>query len=370
MKPKVLFILHLPPPVTGAGMVGKYIKENENLNLKYDADFINLTTAFSLNSIGKGSLKKYITIIIVFFRILKALLSKKYDLCYMTLTAKGAGFYKDVLIVTLLKIFRKKIVYHFHNKGVKTRAHKKVDNFLYKFTFKNTKSILLAKSLYQDIEDFVSKEDVLYCPNGIPDIDIPIITNNKKKIESDTCKLLFLSNMMEEKGVYILLEACKLLDQKNMTYECHFVGDWLDITLEKFDKKCLDLGLKSNIIAHGKKYGKEKIDAYLSSDFFILPTYNDCFSLVLLEAMQAKLPVISTYTGGIPDIIVNNETGFLIENKNAGILAKKIEELILAPEVRKKMAQLGRKRYEELFTLEAFNAKFLSTINKCIHTDY
>ena len=57
-KSKILFILHLPPPVHGAAMVGKYIHDSELINSELDCSYINLTTASSLEDIGKVGLRK------------------------------------------------------------------------------------------------------------------------------------------------------------------------------------------------------------------------------------------------------------------------------------------------------------------------
>ena len=69
----------------------------------------------------------------------------------------------------------------------------------------------------------------------------------------------------------------------------------------------------------GRKYEKEKEETFAKADIFAFPTYynNECFPLVLLEAMQHSLPVVSTFEGGIPDIVDEGEAGFLVAQKNA-----------------------------------------------------
>lgn len=62
MKPKILFILHLPPPIHGAAMMGKYIQESELVNSSFDCFCINLATAGSLSDIGHISLKKAVEV--------------------------------------------------------------------------------------------------------------------------------------------------------------------------------------------------------------------------------------------------------------------------------------------------------------------
>lgn len=91
MKKKVLFILHLPPPINGAAVVGSLIQESGVINTNFEADYINLATSFSLDHIGKGGVKKIGATLGIIKKVVGALRHKEYDLCYMTLTAKGAG---------------------------------------------------------------------------------------------------------------------------------------------------------------------------------------------------------------------------------------------------------------------------------------
>lgn len=362
-KKKILFILHIPPPINGAAVMGKYVKNCVSINQKYDADYINLTSSFTLDKIGKGSYNKIRVVFQILQKTIKALYHKPYDLCYVSLTAKGIGFYKDVIIICVLKLFRKKIIYHFHNKGVKDFSKKKINRILYSFVFKNTKSVLLSPRLYQDIENYVDKKNVYYCPNGIETLASLKSTNLDRNTEQKTCQFLFLSNMMKEKGVIELLSACQLLMLKGLKFECHFIGAWSDVSEECFYRTVQNLGISEFIFAHGKKYGQEKIEYFKNADVFVFPTFyhNETFGLVILEAMQAGLPVISTMEGGIPDVVLDGVTGILVEQKNATMLAEKMELLINSPDIRIKMGNAGKERFQHYFQLKTFE-KCLSNL--------
>ncbi len=350
-------------------MVGDFIQKSLIVNTTYDADYINLTTSFALNDIGKGGIGKLKALLSIQNKVVKALLNKHYDLCYMTLTAKGAGFYKDFLVVLLLKLFRKKIVYHFHNKGVLENSRKWYNRVLYKMAFYNTDSILLAPNLYQDIERYVKKDRVHFCPNGIPDIQkkptAPIVNMNG----SGVCRILFLSNMMEEKGVLELLRACQLLKIKGKTFECHFIGAWSDISENRFKSLVRQYDIHDLVYVHGKKYNDEKIPFFQNADIFVFPTYyhNECFPLVLLEAMQYQLPIISTREGAISEMVVDGITGVLVQQKNTKELAEQMEVLIDNPEVRRGMGSAGRQRYKSLYTLDVFENKLISILKKVLN---
>lgn len=357
MKPSILFILHLPPPIHGAAVVGKMIRDSEPINDAFQSDYINLTTSQNLGDIGSTNLKKVTVLFNLFYQIFIHLLRRKTDLCYITLNAKGSGFYKDFLAVLLVKLFRKKIVFHFHNKGVRNYSHRIIDRILYKICFRNTKSILMSPLLYHDISEFVKEEDVFYCPNGIPDL----FANEKpRKIKNDNiCNFLFISNMMVQKGVPTLLEACRILKDKGLKFKCDFVGAWSDFTETMFRDMVKSNHLKEHVFAHGKKYGKDKLAYLKNADAFVFPTYNDTFGLVLLEAMQAGLPIIATYEGGIPDVISENESGFLVAKKDAIALSNKMEVFIKNPVLSVQMGNAGRKRFMHNFTSDNFEKTML-----------
>ncbi|SRX75906.1 glycosyltransferase family 4 protein [Aequorivita antarctica] len=364
MKKKVLFILHLPPPVHGSSMVGKYIMDSSIINTSITSEYINLGTSKSLDEIGKNPLQKIGLYLKIVFQTLKQLMVFKPDLVYIALTAKGKAFYKDAFIAVLAKLFGRKIVYHLHNRSMVERQEKWLDVMLCKMLFKNTDVILLSKYLYPEIQKYVPQSRVHFCPNGIPEFSSTIIAREKE--DSQEVQILFLSNLMKAKGVFVLLEACKILKEKQLPFHCTFIGGESDITSEMFQKKVTELGLSEKIHYAGKKYGAEKEWAFSEADIFAFPTLNETFGLVNLEAMQFSLPVVSTLEGGIPDIILEGKTGFLVEKDDAQAFAEKLEMLIVDPVLRLKMGREGRKRYEENFTLEAFENCFTTILNELI----
>lgn len=351
---KVLFIMHMPPPVHGAAMMGKYIHESRVINEAFDCRYFNLTLAKNLQDIGKGGIRKLLDFIRQLGKIRKEVRSFQPDLCYVTPNAKGGAFYKDFVVVMMLKAMGQKVVVHYHNKGVATRQDKVLDNWLYQHFFKKLKVILLAKPLYQDICNYVNEKDVYFCPNGIPVQQVL-----PARINHGGFNILFLSNMMEEKGVWDLVEACRILKEKGKKFHCHFVGKWSDISEDEFQQKIQLLNLENCISACGARYGSDKEEFFNEADVFVFPTYynNECFPLVLLEAMEHELPCISTLEGGIASIIDEGRTGYVVERKNPQALAEKIERLMEQPALCKAMGIAGKEKLNREFTLDKFECK-------------
>lgn len=366
-KPRILFIMHMPPPIHGASMVGEYIKQNKIINQTFKCRYINLSTSHTIDEIGKNPFKKVFRFFFMFLRLMKNLVIFKPHLVYFSLSTKSFGFYKDAFLVIVSKMFGKKVVYHLHNKGVATRQHKTFDNFLYKKAFKNAEVILLSPHLYPDIQKYVPENKVHYCPNGIPDLNNNQKAKNKKQTERT--EILFLSNLIESKGVFVLLEACKILQQKGFSFHSTFVGGEGDLTTQQFQEKVKELGLEEHVVYVGKKFGNEKAEIFSNADIFVHPTFEDCFPLVLLEAMQYALPTVSTFEGGIPDIIEEDKTGFLIPQKDEKALAEKLELLISNPELRNKLGKAGREKYENEFTINLFEQRLKDILSEIINTN-
>jgi glycosyltransferase involved in cell wall biosynthesis len=180
--------------------------------------------------------------------------------------------------------------------------------------------------------------------------------------------ILFLSNMMEAKGVWTLFDACRLLKQRGMTFLCHYIGKWSDITESAFMEAVHERHLDDVINYEGAVYGSGKDEFWKMADVFVLPTHyhNECFPLVLLEAMQHHVACIATNEGGIPEIVDDHKTGFVVEKKDAKQLADKIQYLMNNPNVCKQMGEVGYQKYKEKYTLEKFEYRMCDILKDAL----
>ena len=363
MKPTILFILHMPPPVHGASMMGKYIHDSKVVNEAFDCHFINLTTAKDLADIGKMGLRKLIQFVQLLKHIRNEVKQLKPQLVYVTPNACGGAFYKDFVVIQLLKVMGCNIVAHYHNKGVATRQERIPDKWMYRHFFKDIKVILLAEPLYKDMQRFVERNQVLLCPNGIPESS----SANNSVQKEELPHIFFLSNLLIDKGVLTLLDACRMLKEQGYVFQCDFVGgETADMNAESFKQECIKRGIKDCVTYHGKKYGDEKLFFFRKADIFVLPTFNECFPLVLLEAMEQGLPCISSAVGGTPEIVDEGKTGFLVPCRDAVPLAERISILLKDKALRKRLGETGRIKFEKEYTLQRFEENIKRCLELCL----
>lgn len=348
---KVLFVVPLPPPVHGSTVMCQYIKDSKLINGQFDCDYVNLSASRSTTEVHKFQLIKIWRVISILLQIFWRLVTRKYDLCYVALAFHGS-LLKDAPVVLLCKLFRRRVVIHLHGKGASEDAKNGFYHWLLMKTFKNTKVILLSWLLYPDVEEFVKKADVMICPNGIP-----VVEHKTRTRENVVPRMLFLSNLIESKGVIILLDALKILKDKGYSFICDFVGgETAEIDAARFQKEVEERGLNELAIYSGRKYGEEKENSFAQSDIFVLPTMNDCFPLVLLEAMSEAKPIVTTAIGGIPDIVEDGKTGLISESGDVNTLVDKLESLLKNKELVSQYGKEGHAKFHKFFTKDAFES--------------
>ena len=358
----------MPPPVHGAAMMGQYVHDSKLINEKFECHYINPSLSTSVANVGKVSIGKIVFMVKNIINIIRKVRNIKPVLCYYTPTADGWGIYRDLIVLSLLKWQKQKIVLHMHNKGVRNFSNKHhFARWAYRRIFKNTHVILLAKELYPDIQEYVIEKNIYYCPNGMPQTNLD---GYERTSVHTPYTFLFLSNMIETKGVVEVLKACSILKSKGVKYVCNFVGKRSTVSKERFEGLIKELCVESYVNYLGAKYNEDKISELRNADSLVFPTYypGECFPLVLIEAMEYGLPCISTFEGGIPSLIDDGETGFLVQSKDTEALADKMLWLIEHQEEVLLMGKKGRNRFLENFTLDIFEHRMVDILSTVIKT--
>lgn len=187
------------------------------------------------------------------------------------------------------------------------------------------------------------------------------------KPEKNNPHILFLSNLIESKGVLVLLDALRILNDKGYSFVCDLVGgETAEITSERVHRELEARNIAKVCIYHGRKVGSEKVPFFEQADIFVFPTYyeNECFPLVILEAMSYSVPVISTDEGAIKDIIDEDETGLIAQKRNSANLADKIAILLDNSDLRQRIGKAGNQKFKQQFTIEAFEQRLYGLLKK------
>lgn len=126
--------------------------------------------------------------------------------------------------------------------------------------------------------------------------------------------------------------------------------------LEEFAR---NRGLSQRVIFKGVVSDEELIELYRGCDVFLMPSSQEGFGIVFLEAMAFKKPVIGGNHGGTPEVILDNETGFLVDHGDVDALADRIATLLENPELCRRMGEAGRRRVEENYSFEPLRKRLM-----------
>lgn len=348
-RSRVLFIAQLPPPVHGQAAISKIIVESPLIKEKLTTNVFPLRFARTMQDIGTMSLGKIIKMVRAAFGLNAAIRRFKPEIIYFTLSPKGLSFYRDVLYVWIMKRYHARIVYHLHVKGIQEEVKKsRIKKMLYKWVFKNTFVITLSRTIAGDLDDVYIGEPFVV-NNGI--IPAPIDQRSPHRdVRSGKPVILYLSSLTRAKGIFVLLQALTLLKKNDLDFFARIVGMPSDVSVEEIERFLDKNDLADSVKIEGPKYDDEKHEVLESADIFVHPTLNDAFPLVILEAMQFGLPVVSTFEGSIPEIVDDGITGMLLPRNDANELMKRIARLLLEPETRAEMGKAGRAKFLSRYT--------------------
>jgi len=365
----ILFLVKLPPPVNGATLMNKSVVESGLLSSKYRLSVLDHGLANSMSDFGTFRLRKFYTILRVYIVFVTRMIVRRPDCVYITIAPGGVAFIKDSILVAISRLFNTPTILHIHGRGIERRSqNSKIYRAYYRAISRQCYFVCLSDSLAKDIQ-YVHDNKPRIIPNGIRSSKTSIAT--KCLQHGEKIELLYLSNYHPMKGVIEFIKSVGKLCQVVNTsiVNAHIVGDETRfLRSADLNKLIDDMGLRKIIHVHGPLYGKEKFKLMSNSDIFVFPTKyeNEAFPLVILEAMEAGMMVVSTDVGGIPDIVLHGKTGFIVKPNDVDTLVQHLEYLVENISILRKMKEASRLRYEKYYTYDVFEQNMANLFKEVV----
>lgn len=324
MSQKILFFGPCPNPVTGQSLAFKEVVINYPGQL-----LLCNTTRFGNNRI--------LNTIYCYLRLPLLFLFQDFKKIYFTCSRSKLGFLKDLPLLFLGKLTKKKIVNHLHGDDFQDFQNNSGTFFkaLIKLAYKhvNTSIVLLPKMQKQFSSYDNMKVEVI--PNCYA-IDMEKVDVNHELKKN---QLLYLSNIMKSKGILILLDALPEILRKNEHLKVKIAGlpmsDHLSTTRDIEKKFYANYGKLKHLFPNqiyylGLVQGNAKINLLIESSIFVLPTFypTEAFPLSIIEAMRCGNAIITTKHNYLGDII-KEDNGILVAPNSVGALRSGIEKLLL-----------------------------------------
>ena len=364
-KPKVFILGKLPPPYFGPAVATQIIIHSK-LNDIFELIHIDTALNKQMNSVGSFAWWKpfkgfflYVSYFTKLFRFRPALILIPHG-------QTTAAFLKDSVYIILGRLMGGRILLQLRGSNWRNWL-KGVGKLTRWYVAKNLKLasgviILSEKFRYLFSESF-SENRIFIVPNG-GNFKFP----SRQSEEVKNSEVLFFSNLMTTKGVEDVLQAAEIIKRRNRE-EIHFrfAGAW---SSEEFKKACIDFVVSNSINAEffPPASGDRKIELFASSGIFVFPPrIPEGHPWVIVEALAAGLPIISTDQGAISESVIEGKNGFIVETNSPEQIADKIIFLINNPEILQRMALESRKHYLNNFTEEKMIDRLTTVFNTILN---
>lgn len=362
---KVLLLGYRPPPYFGPSVTYQALMRSA-FPQQLDVTFIDLTVVESLEELETLHWHKIWKSLRFLGQELWCLLTQRFDFVCAPVSVNRNAFLKDAFLLWLARLFRVPTVLYAHGNNLPDFfvlsppwLRRIMDR-----TFRRAAGVIvLGERLRFNFDSWLPPERVFVVPTGIEPSPAP---PSAQRVPGG-CTVLYLGNMVREKGFFVLLEAANIIARQRRDIRFVFGGAWRRADEERAAREfAADNGISDLVEFLGPVVGEAKTRSLANADLLAFPTfyYYETMGLVLLEAMQAGLSVVTTRRASIPEIIQDGINGLLVEEQNAADLAAKILRLADDPALRKRMGQANRERFQNYYTHEQYGQRMAEVFTK------
>jgi len=346
----------LPPPYSGTTVSYKLLVDELSRSDLFSLVYIGNTQA---NHDGSLLLKSVKSVSVIIAAVIN-MRSCKY------LIINGSNL-RAIFLVTLLfpfsLLFRVSLVARIFGGSF----HKYLENrvllsAVVRFLLRRTLFLLETKEMMRSIKLRYPTSFLDYFPNSRPK---PILTKNvinQRSNKSDMIRIVMMAEVREEKGIYTLIEAAKML-QKELSSQAFSIDVYGQLIGEFVHLNMNDLIDTQSCVRYCGLIKSDDVPTVLSSyDIFCMPTHykGEGYSGAIIEALHAGLAIITTKWNSMEEMI-DESCGILVSPKNPLALKTALKELILNDELRKKLSQ-GSIERSVLFDSGFIHSSYLSSI--------
>ncbi|MDQ0428876.1 glycosyltransferase involved in cell wall biosynthesis [Planomicrobium stackebrandtii] len=363
-KGNLIFVGPLPPPILGESIALQSLYKSEKLHQRYKVKKINLSRkdfehpgALSFDKVWTDSFA------ILYSGLLS--LAMKNPILYISISQTKMGLLRDCMMIQACKLLgRGKVVTHLHGNnlgGTIDAVSGTTQKFIVNSLKKIDVGIVLGGKLSPNYRGHVKRIEVV--SNGIPAdfiLKSEVGLGNKKGAIS----LLYLSNLMFEKGYVELIKATTALIKEGHNLRLDLVGGIQNESeFQEVRQYIAANEMDHRIQYHGLKQGDEKKRFFLESDMMALPTKYKVEGqpMSIIEGMAAGLPIISSDRGIIAELI--KDCGVIIEPTVEGVKAA-IKDLVVDDAERMRLGRMSRETFEEFYTEDKYTDALIAIFDE------
>jgi glycosyltransferase involved in cell wall biosynthesis len=355
-KLRVVVVGQTPPPFGGQAIaIESFVKGT------YDQlDVVHVRMGFSsdMGEVGRFRVGKLFHLVGLVVRILWARATTKAEVLYYPPAGPDlVPVMRDIAVLLSTRWAFRRTVFHFHAGGlaeIYPRLPRMVQAAFRRAYFAPDLAIT-PSSVGTDDAPFVHAKCHAVVANGVP--ELPADVPPKSASPSSRPVVLFVGVLRESKGVLDVVRAVAAVKERGLACQLQLMGQFSSREFEtQLSEEIRALGLEDDVTLLGVLTGIAKDEAFSSADIFCYPTRfeSETFGIVVVEAMRSALPVVVTAWRGVPSLVQDGKSGFVVPTHDVQALADQLALLIVDPDLRARMGSHGRQLFLERFTEETY----------------
>ena len=301
--------------------------------------------AFEYLGTGVGSSKLGKSLAFTRALIRYAMIMQSYDIIHLHISARGSYKRKSIMARMAHKA-GKYVILHDHDGEFKKAFEEGGDSYRrdVRKTFSIADRVVVLSEEWRD-----------YFSENVCDLKKIIVVHNGVKVPDQPCSpcsrqdVLFLGRLDARKSPDVLLRASKQVLKRFPETKIVFGGDGV---IEKYELLAEELGIADSCEFRGWVSGAEREALFERAAVYCLPSKHEGLPMSVLEAMARGIPTIATAVGGVPQVIDDGTSGFLIDVDDEATLSERLTDLLEAPELREELGRHGRDQIVHKFGLD------------------
>jgi glycosyltransferase involved in cell wall biosynthesis len=345
--PTLVVVGPLPPPLHGVTISTELVLANQHLRSRFVVLHLDTSDHSAGREIGRWNVRNITLGLVHTARFARMIARHRPGVVYLPLSQGGGGFLRDALLIRVAARARWRVAVHLRGSEFRTHFFERQNRLLRWWITSTLRRVsaaaVMGESLREVFGTLVPAEMIAVVPNGTPEIVANVHGRDPRTV-------IFLSNLRRRKGVVEAVDAALLVLEKQPDARFLFAGEWEedDLRLELTEKAERGNGRISFLPPVSTA---EKAALLASSAVMVFPPVEpEGHPRVVLEAIAAGLPIVTTNRGAIAETVVDGESGFVLAHPDPQALADHILRLLEDDALRERMGQAARARHREHFT--------------------
>lgn len=342
---RLVVIGPLPPPLHGVAVSTKLALQNPQLAGTFDIVHLDTTDARPIDNLGRWDAQNVRLGLDAARRLVGHLVRGK-GVVYLPLSENSGGFLRDSLFIWLARLFRWRTAVHIRNSMFVSFYESQPGpvRWWIRLTMGTiTQVAVLGETLRPLMNGFVEHARVSVVPNGTPEFERP-------QCGHDRSLVLYLSNISPKKGADIAIRTAYLVAARDNEAHFVFAGGWASSAFER-EMRELAAPLGNRVEFLPPVAGEIKARLMASARLLLFPVaWGEGHPRIVLEALAAGLPIVTTDRATISETVVDGVSGFVLPDPDPEKLARRVLELLHQDALHESVSVAARARYEARFT--------------------